>query len=153
MTIIAINKKTGDYVKDLGMKGEYPYSSSVGREVCFAGQKESRWFPTEINPSGQTVLEQKTLEWMHRVDPSWTCQVFNNNYNGCKEVVLKTNGDGTQLTSNFPYSFKDEVVYFRSEHKGEWMLDLNEEDKSLILQLIKDSDRIDECDDEEWIFC
>lgn len=47
-------------VEDLGMQGEYPWSSSVGRKFVYQGQEKERWYSTEINPSGQTLLEYHT---------------------------------------------------------------------------------------------
>lgn len=68
--IIAKNIHTGDYVEDLGMVGEYPWSSSVGRRVKIGDRVEEEWFPTEINPRGLTDLEEYTRACVCEVDPT-----------------------------------------------------------------------------------
>ena len=66
MKYLAKNE-SGDYVADLGMRGEYPWSSSVGRQVCFNGIVKEYWYPTEINPKGTTQLERDTEKFKTQV--------------------------------------------------------------------------------------
>lgn len=76
LILIAKNTTTGDYVADLGMRGDYPYSSKVGREVCLGGQVEAYWYATEINPRGRTQLELDTQEWIKQVAPTLGVQLM-----------------------------------------------------------------------------
>jgi hypothetical protein len=48
---------------DLGMRGEYPWSSKVGRRLEMGDRQEEIWFATEINPRGLTRCDRKVEEW------------------------------------------------------------------------------------------
>lgn len=76
MRYVARNTVTGDYVADMGMRGDYPYASEVGREVCLGGQVEAYWYATEINPRGRTQLELDTEEWVKQVAPTLGAQLL-----------------------------------------------------------------------------
>jgi hypothetical protein len=59
MSRILIENDNGS-IEDLGMRGEYPWSSSVGRKFTLNDKTVERWYDTEINPSGETLLEYHT---------------------------------------------------------------------------------------------
>lgn len=44
-------------IQDLGVKGEYPYRSSVGRRYTVNGMVKERWYATEINPRGELDVD------------------------------------------------------------------------------------------------
>lgn len=48
---------------DLGMRGEYPWSSKVGKRLESADRTEEIWFCTEINPRGLTKCERTIEAW------------------------------------------------------------------------------------------
>lgn len=50
-------------IADLGMRGEFPYSSKVGRRLVTPETTEEIWFATEINPSGTLRVDRKVAEW------------------------------------------------------------------------------------------
>ena len=50
-------------ILDLGMKGEFPWSSKVGRRLEVGDRTEEIWFCTEINPRGSTKCDRTVESW------------------------------------------------------------------------------------------
>lgn len=79
MTKFLIQNENGS-IEDLGMRGDYPYSSSVGRKFTVNGKTVEKWYGTEINPSGETTLEYHTntvkdvLQGIPNSDSEWVLE-------------------------------------------------------------------------------
>ena len=101
MKIIAINKTTKNYVADLGMQGEYPYSSSVGRRTCFNGRVKDHWYSTEINPRGALRVDEDTQKWIEQVNPTVTIRLMVGRHGHFIETAM--DGEGEEVPSMSGY--------------------------------------------------
>jgi hypothetical protein len=65
MSKVIFQNKHG-IVEDLGMRGDYPWSSKVGRRLTTAdGHIVENWYATEINPSGATRCDREVESWIN----------------------------------------------------------------------------------------